>query len=56
MNRTRWRRRPQVVRTTKEYKPNCNLVIIDFLVRKGYITPGKGFLDILRLLRAGELS
>lgn len=44
------------MRTTQEYKPNCCLVIIDFMIRKGFITPGKGFLDVLRLLRAGELS
>ncbi len=28
-----------IVKTTNSFKPNCNLVIIDFLVRHGYITP-----------------
>lgn len=27
------------VATTTEFKTNCNLVIIDFLVRHGFITP-----------------
>jgi hypothetical protein len=27
------------VRDTEEFKPNCNLVIIDFLVRHGSLEP-----------------
>ncbi|CAG9466874.1 unnamed protein product [Pedinophyceae sp. YPF-701] len=44
----------EVVRTTKEYKPNCCLVIIDFLVRHGYITPeaGPGYVELISLLHA----
>lgn len=35
-------------------KPNCYLVIIDFLLRKGYLSPDTpGYLDILRELRGG---
>ena len=35
-------------------KPNCYLVIIDFLLRKGYISPEiPGYLDILKELRGG---
>jgi len=29
----------QIVDKTDNFKPNCNLVIIDFLLRHGYITP-----------------
>lgn len=36
-------------------KPNCYLVIIDFLVRQGVITPETpGYLDVVRELRSGE--
>jgi len=35
-------------------KPNCYLVIIDFLLRKGYLSPEiPGYLDVLRELRGG---
>ena len=46
----------QVVRDTFEYKPNCNLVITDFLVRRGLIAPGRGYLALLAGLRAAEIS
>lgn len=42
---------------SKGYKPNCNLVVIDFLIRHGFIcgdTPQ--FLDIVSGLRGGECS
>ncbi|OOY52062.1 NUDIX hydrolase [Solemya velum gill symbiont] len=29
----------QMVRDTEEFKPNCNLVIIDFLIRHGFLQP-----------------
>ncbi len=32
----------QTVRDTNEFKPNCNLVIIDFLIRHGVIEPEDG--------------
>lgn len=36
-------------------KPNCYVVIIDYLLRQGYINPEvEGYLDILRELRSGE--
>lgn len=36
-------------------KPNCYLVIIDFLLRKGYLSPEvPGYLDILKELRGGH--
>ena len=36
-------------------KPNCYLVIIDYLVRMGYISPEtKGYLDIVKALRGGD--
>lgn len=28
-----------IVRTTEDFKPNCNLVVIDFLIRHGIINP-----------------
>lgn len=47
--------RPQVaaiVRDTYEYKPNCNLVVVDFLIRHGYITPDSpGYIELVRSLR-----
>jgi len=36
------------------YKPNCYLVIIDFMLRNGFISPeSPGYLNILRELRSG---
>lgn len=29
----------ETVRKTEDFKPNCNLVIIDFLIRRGFISP-----------------
>lgn len=44
-----------VMSTSEEYKPNCCLVIIDFLIRHGYTTPEEpGYLDLVRALRVGE--
>ncbi|KAK4795449.1 hypothetical protein SAY86_013443 [Trapa natans] len=51
---------PQVVniiRRTNFFKPNCSLVIIDFLFRHGYIKPEyDGYLDLLRSLKSGDCS
>lgn len=45
----------RIVRETREFKPNCNLVIIDFLVRHGHLSPElAGYLDLVRELRAGD--
>jgi isopentenyldiphosphate isomerase len=42
-----------VVRDTDEFKLNCNLVITDFLIRHGYLTPETPeYLEILQGLRA----
>ena len=36
-------------------KPNCYVVIIDYLMRAGYLSPEvPGYLDVLRELRSGE--
>jgi len=44
-----------LVRDTRQFKPNCNLVVIDFLVRHGHISPEEpGYLDLLRALRGGD--
>ncbi|XP_042388834.1 nudix hydrolase 20, chloroplastic-like [Zingiber officinale] len=46
-----------VIRRTKFFKPNCALVIIDFLCRHGYITPDEqGYLKLLQSLRSGDCS
>ncbi|WCJ34659.1 hypothetical protein M5689_015954 [Euphorbia peplus] len=46
-----------IVRNTHFFKPNCSLVIIDFLFRHGYITPEcLGYLDLLGSLKNGECS
>ncbi len=42
-----------IVRDTAEFKLNCNLVIIDFLIRHGLIPPtDPDYLDLLRGLRS----
>jgi hypothetical protein len=44
-----------VISGSEEYKPNCCLVIIDFLIRHGYLTPEEpGYLDLVRSLRVGD--
>ncbi|KAK3129861.1 hypothetical protein QOZ80_6BG0485740 [Eleusine coracana subsp. coracana] len=46
-----------IIRRTEFFKPNCNLVIIDFLVRHGYINPDShGYLNLLQSLRSGDCS
>jgi len=41
-----------IVRTSNEFKVNCNLVIIDFLVRHGYISVEyKDYIEIIKKLR-----
>jgi isopentenyldiphosphate isomerase len=43
----------ETVRETNEFKLNCNLVIIDFLVRHGYISQDSSdYLDIVQGLRS----
>jgi len=47
----------QVVAEGKEYKYNCQLVVIDFLLRHGYITPEQdGYLELLAGMRQGDCS
>ncbi|MEN8132899.1 MAG: DUF4743 domain-containing protein, partial [Pseudomonadota bacterium] len=42
----------QIVRDTEEVKRNCNLVIIDFLIRHGFITPAdEDYLELVSSLR-----
>ena len=39
------------------YKPNCNLVVIDFLIRHGFISPeSRHYLDLIGALRSGDCS
>lgn len=45
------------IANTQKWKPNCTLVVIDFLVRHGYINAdGKGYLKLLSSLRQADLS
>eukprot|EP00798_Chlamydomonas_sp_ICE-L_P000109 gene109-5521_t len=47
----------EIVATTTDFKTNCCLVIIDFMVRHGYITPEQpGYLELISLLRVGDCS
>lgn len=47
----------QIMATTSEFKENCTLVICDWLLRHGYITPDmKGHLKLLTGLRSGDCS
>jgi len=42
-----------IVKNSNEFKTNCNLVIIDFLIRHGYITPDdKDYIEIVKELRS----
>ncbi|KAL8497937.1 hypothetical protein ACS0TY_021331 [Phlomoides rotata] len=44
-----------IIWSTHLFKENCNLVIIDFLFRHGYIKPeGLGYLKLLQSLRNGD--
>ncbi|KAF8400752.1 hypothetical protein HHK36_014052 [Tetracentron sinense] len=46
-----------IIRRTQFFKPNCSLVIIDFLFRHGYISPENfGYLRLLQSLRNGDCS
>ncbi|MBI1244841.1 MAG: DUF4743 domain-containing protein [Alphaproteobacteria bacterium] len=47
-----WQKVAEVVAETREFKFNCNLVLIDFFVRHGLIDPGRpDYLDIVAGLR-----
>lgn len=46
-----------VVKRTNFFKPNCSIVIIDFLFRHGFISPDSfRYLDLLQILRSGDCS
>ncbi len=43
----------EIVRTSQSFKPNCNLVIIDFLVRHGFIdVEDEDYIEIIKRLRS----
>lgn len=47
----------KIIRETRFFKPNCSIVIIDFLFRHGYIQPeDAGYLKLLQSLRSGDCS
>uniref|UniRef100_A0A7S3VQ33 Nudix hydrolase domain-containing protein n=1 Tax=Dunaliella tertiolecta TaxID=3047 RepID=A0A7S3VQ33_DUNTE len=47
----------QTVANTTDFKTNCNLVIIDFMLRHGLIGPDQeGYLDLVRGMRNGDCS
>lgn len=42
---------------TRAYKDNCNLVVLDFLIRHGVLSPDSpGYLNVLKGLRSGDCS
>ena len=46
-----------IIATTDKFKDNCNLVIIDFLVRHGFLKPEQeGYLQLLAGLRWGPCT
>lgn len=46
-----------IIRRTQFFKPNCTLVIIDFLFRHGFIRPEQhGCLQLLQSLKSGDFS
>ncbi|XP_011078342.1 nudix hydrolase 20, chloroplastic-like [Sesamum indicum] len=46
-----------IISSTQFFKENCNLVIIDFLFRHGYIKPEElGYLKLLQSLRSGDCT
>ena len=47
-----WRKTAEIVAETREFKFNCNLVLIDFFVRHGLVDPDRAdYLDIVAGLR-----
>ena len=47
----------QLIAETDEFKESCNLVMLDFLVRHGYVQPDQpGYLQLLAGLRNGDCS
>ncbi|XP_076937342.1 nudix hydrolase 20, chloroplastic-like [Bidens hawaiensis] len=47
----------EVIRNTEFFKANCNLVIIDFMFRHGYLKPeDDGYLKLLQSLKSGDCS
>lgn len=43
-----------VIAHTDDYKPNCGVVVMDFLVRHGYITPDmNGYARLIAGMREG---
>lgn len=44
-----------IISETQEFKPNCNLVIIDFMVRHGVLQPEQPrFAELVAALRSGD--
>lgn len=47
----------RIISTSTEFKTNCSLVIIDFMIRHGFIKPDMpGYLDIVSQTRLGGCS
>ncbi|KAI5066328.1 hypothetical protein GOP47_0018952, partial [Adiantum capillus-veneris] len=45
----------KILKGSEAYKPNCTLVVIDFLIRHGYITPDqRGYIHLFSSLRQGD--
>lgn len=47
----------KLISETNEIKENCNIVMLDFLVRHGFVQPDQpGYLQLLAGLRTGDCS
>mmetsp|Transcript_19625 Transcript_19625/g.37472 ORF Transcript_19625/g.37472 Transcript_19625/m.37472 type:complete len:350 (-) Transcript_19625:257-1306(-) len=47
----------EIISTSQDFKTNCNLVIIDFMIRHGYISPEQPrYLQLVKALRNGDWS
>jgi hypothetical protein len=45
----------EVIANTDEYKPNCALVIMDFLIRHGFVAPDQPkYVELVQKLRQGQ--
>ena len=46
-----------LISDTEDIKENCNVVMLDFLMRHGYVKPDQpGYLQLLASLRVGDCS
>eukprot|EP00955_Chlamydomonas_euryale_P047547 353710-Chlamydomonas_euryale.AAC.6 len=47
----------KLVAETDEFKTNCSLVIVDFMIRHGFVAPdAPGYLSLVKSMRTGDFS